>query len=1004
MMGRLAAPVRGTLVSGRLGCLVEHRPSAAGWLTAAGIVFLLAWFPLPLHAGPLPRVAVSLPPGIAFRDIVRTIQSSGARDVVIVLPSVRFDIGSAATTPGLAPGTIATAAQAGEPEIYLHVIVTLSEVAGTGREREGVIEGQLRELLRSLALDKQPVKGLIVDVPNPGPAADLFQFTLATLVVMAKSVRPDLHVSVMLPPGSVAGRPDVSRRIAAYADSLVFPAEILAGDGLARVAELLAGKPFVLRTAGTTGQPDQAVRALLDVLVASRTPVADTVWIDVPALPELRALCASLQFLGRSLAGGFELAAPESMPAAVMLDGKPATAAVAFVGSQTADMAALVRAAAKPDAPRQIGIVQPSGRAARVSCHDAFDGRSLPDSTTASGPGCRADAEYVFLRVSQGGGDQRLFEAVNVKGRADLRVEEIIARWQASRETERRLLDNWSAPCFLTLHFDSTSFGMSFDVALELQRFTDRTGINDWVQSGFFVNGVRFSKGQEFPLPMLEPEKVVTQPLELSMDEKYNYRLAGTDTVNGTLCYVIDIEPAEPTELLYAGKVWIDGVKFRQVRLQLEQRTGKHNIASHVETQDFGVVRDAQGREFTLPQRIFVEESLNVAGRPVTLEKIYKFGDHAINVADFQARLEAARSSDSPMYRDTDAGLRTLRKEGGARVVEPAPGKRIRSLVGGALYDASYSFPVPLAGVSWVDFDFRGTGAQLSAVFAGVFLAGNLSNQSRPNLRRSVEFSVSALPATDRIYAGTTELKGQQFRLFEQWVGAIVSWQASSSWTLTASSHATFQLYQRTSSTDKAFRTPGSGVVLRAWGEAKYARKSLDASVLVEPAVRVVGGSSFGYPDAPVTPERAWVKYQAQVDKHVYAGKLTRGGVSGSYYGGVNLDRLSRYHTSFLTTPRILGIPNGVDSFDTIVIAGAYYGFNLLELAKLQGSYNHAWARNLDESRRFKQFDGLALDLGTAGPRGMYVQASVSLALRGNLSRYSSRWGVMVMCFKPMRK
>jgi len=353
------------------------------------------------------------------------------------------------------------------------------------------------------------------------------------------------------------------------------------------------------------------------------------------------------------------------------------------------------------------------------------------------------------------------------------------------------------------------------------------------------------------------------------------------------------------------------------------------------------------------------------------------------------------------MFRDTPDGLRTLRRKDGERVLDAAPSKRVRSVIAGTNYDGSYSFPVPLAGISWVDFDFRGTGSQLSAVFAGLFLGGNLSAQRGPKLRTSVETFLSALPTTDRIYSGNRELEDQQFRSFEQSAGGVVNWQASAGWTLSASSHVALLVYQRTGKTSEDYRVPGTALIARAWGEAKYTRKSFAFSGLVEPSVRALGVSPYGF-DGEHMPSRLTLKYQAEVKRHVYTGKVARGGVSASYYGGTGLDRLSRYRSSFLMKPRILGIPNGVDAFDAIGLASAYYGFNVFEIVKLAAYYDHAWARNTDESTRFRQFDGLDLDIGTAGPWGTYVQASLNIALRGNTGRYASRWGGMIMFFKPM--
>src|ERR1035438_6279978 len=52
-------------------------------------------------------------------------------------------------------------------------------------------------------------------------------------------------------------------------------------------------------------------------------------------------------------------------------------------------------------------------------------------------------------------------------------------------------------------------------------------------------NRRRTSNKREFPMAQMEPEKVMTQPLELKMDEKYEYKLAGTEQVNGVFCYEI---------------------------------------------------------------------------------------------------------------------------------------------------------------------------------------------------------------------------------------------------------------------------------------------------------------------------------------------------------------------------------------------------------------------------------------------------------------------------------
>jgi hypothetical protein len=958
--------------------------------------------PRPVGAAPLPRLVVSLPQGTPAVDFARVMAASGLRDGVIVLPPVAARIGG--TGPAVEAGlpAIEAGGLGSGLDPYLHVIVTVGDVSGTGRDREAFIDNRVSDIVSAALPEILPVKGLIVEVEAAGAPPEVVQFAAASLMVKARSAKPGLHVSLMLPDDALDRPGDAMKRLVAYADSVALRRQAPSAAAGQPLADLVAGKPIVQRLAAASAL--SAARAFLDLLVTTAAPAADLVWIDPPDAASLRELCASYQFLARVLGTGFEMTAPERAPAAVMLDGKPAGQAAAFIGSGTADVAVLLRTGATRALPRTLSVAAPSTEALLVTCYDALDGRRLPGgSDSRTGAGCSAEAEYALVHVARGGGEGRLFEAVNVPGRADLRVEEIIARWQAAREVERRALQNYVALCFLKLHFESNTYGVGFDLAFDLRQFYERSGVNDWIQTGLLVNGVRLKKVQEFPLPQLEPERVVTKPLELAIDEKYEYRLAGTDTVSDRLCYVVDIEPSVSRELLFSGRIWIDGLTFRQVRMRLEQRTALNSVAAHVETQDFAPVRDATGREFMLFQRIFAEETLNIGGRPVMLERTYLFEDYAVNVPDFEPRLADARKTDAPMYRDTEGGLRSLRREGDTLVVEPSPGKRIRSLVGGVIVDASVGFPVPLAGLSWADFDYRHSGSQLSAVFAGALFAANLSKERSKSVRTSVEFSLSALPSTLRTYQGDAEVTGEQVRMFEQTAGVIVNWQATSALTLSASSHVALHPFMRTGSTDPAYRTPSLGLNLRAWVEARYVRRSFEAVTLVEPVLRVAGWGPYGWEaDGYTDPPRAYVRYDAEVNKHLYVGKLSRGGVSASYYGSWNVDRFSRYQSSFILKPRIVGLPAGVDSFDTIVLAGAYYGFNVMDFIKLEGSYNHAWARNLEESTAFRQFDGMDFDIGTAGPWGTYIQAAVGYTLRGNLDRYSARWGAQVLVFKPL--
>ena len=83
-------------------------------------------------------------------------------------------------------------------------------------------------------------------------------------------------------------------------------------------------------------------------------------------------------------------------------------------------------------------------------------------------------------------------------------------------------------------------------------------------------------------------------------------------------------------------------------------------------------------------------------------------------------------------------------------------------------------------------------------------------------------------------------------------------------------------------------------------------------------------------------------------------------------------------------------------------MASVHYGFNVMDIIKVEEMYSYTRARNLEESSHFRKFDGLETRVNTPGPFGTLMQSTVSYALDGNIARYNSRWGVLFMIFKPL--
>ena len=998
---------RGPLSARDTGRPQAGAPSLAAGVAAA-LIFTWACWPEPAEAAPLPKLAVSVSrdadPDAALEAIGRCGELGSSS---VVAPALSVEFGGAGETPlELESVTRVLRDLPASRTLLLHLRIHVAPRAAADQTLAAALEQRVAQVVTALPLESASVGGVILEIaPSPGDPAAL-QFTLARLVLQLKAAKPSLGtVAVVFPPGLVRQEAALARRVAAYADLIgVGYAAQWRGDAEWVRDEL--GKPVALALGpASVAGADGLATAYLDVAAETGDTLIDTLWAEQPTPEQVVALCQSVNVVSGSMGAGFVGTRMGQAPATLGADGDPLVAS-AFVDSSSARAAFLVRAGGSPARPRQITVSADGEGTLEATFRNALDGRALTTRPVQT-PGklqareCVCDVPYVVVSVRREDPEQRLYEWVSVTGRGGLRVEEIVARWQQYRAAQQRELDNFTADCLLSLHFEATVLGSGFDVALELRQFVDRAGQRDWVQRGFLVNGVRFRNPRGFSLPQLEPEKVLAQPLELALQEKYRYTLLGTETVAGAPTYVIGVEPEDPHAVLFTGKVWIDGLSFREVRMQLRQSGGRSSILSHVETQEYQLLPSEGGRQFNLLRSITAWQLVSAAGRSLLVERTYDFSGYRINSPTFGSSRAEAMASDLRMYRDTDEGLRILRREGDSRVVQP-PKSRVRSLLGGVMYEGTFDFPIPLAGFSLVDYDFRKSGAELSLFFAGPILATNLTKHAGERFRVGMDLALSAIPQKSRVFDGSDEVVGEGLWTFEETFGVLASWQARPGVSLSGSSYFSLNLFRPTSDTDPEFQASGQGFTIQTSAELKLTRGGF---TLTGTALQ---GNRLGWPEIgprdgdPVAPATSFRKYSGEASKQFYLAKFTKAGLSASYYGGERLDRFSRYQPSFLSRPRIRGIPSGTDTFDAIGVAGAQLGFNAFDAVWVEGMYNHAWGRNLEESSSFRGFDGLELDLGTVGPWGSFIKGTVTYALRGNLDRYDNRWGVYLLIFRPL--
>ena len=1022
----------------RSATLLSSRSFSRFFSQVAGLrriapILLFSFFlflPLSAEAG-LPRAAVSIPADQNLAAGLKAAQQCDVPNKLIVLPPLAFDFAGdqSPTSVSDEQGQAVQSVPEGS-EVWLRVVVGAGSLANNETEKQ--LTERVDAFVKSMPLSAAAVRGLVVEIREPLTAPGLFAFGLVRLALSAKGSNSNLRLAFVFQPGFVGRHGDIVKRLATYADLLGTTYYEGWREDAAWIAEQALNKPLILKLdAGTS----RTTSALLTAMLAASGTSAEIVWSEPPDAKAAAAVCAVNSFMTRSITNNMFAADSTNSPFRIAVEGVGNDQHRWFSGGPS-DVVIVARIGATPGHSKTVRLQGLKSGPVDIKWYDPATGAQLPaGEATKTDKGfvqaCDCTSEYALISIHKpSDADQTPYNTVEVKGGVDLKIEEIIARWQQNREAQKQRLQNYLASSFMSLHFESTNLGPGFDVSMQLEQFFSRDGQMEIAQKEFYVNGVKFGKNHEFPLPQIEPEKVLTQPLELKLNERYDYKLLGTEQVNGAMCYVIGVEPRVldksraklPDEALYSGKIWIDGATFREVKQYLSQRGAKSNVLVNTETQIFELVSDPNGHQFNLLRSISAQQLLNAAGRDFVVQRKVQFSNYRINSPEFSGALAEEHSSDDPMFRDTDEGLRSLHKKGGERVLVDKSVKRIESLIAGAMYGGTFNFPIPFLGISIADFDFHHTGAQLSTFFAGPILVSDLSKQYRPRFRLALDLALSGLPGENRIYSNNTELLQGEVWTWEQTTGLRASWQASTHLSVTANTYLAYDNFLRTSSAAEVYELPRNGLNVLPGLEIKYNRKGyvFDAQGTRGERInwRPFGCSSLALPPAgcgssssspPLQntlltqrPQNAFTLYNADLNKDYYIGKFTKGGWDMSYWGGNQLDRFSRYFPSFLSSPRLHGIPPGTDSFDAIAMANVHYGFHLLDFMKIDGMYAYARARNQEESLRFRKFDGLEVNFNTPGPLGTLVQGTVSYALDGNIARYNSRWAAYILIFKPL--
>src|SRR6185295_16413500 len=110
-------------------------------------------------------------------------------------------------------------------------------------------------------------------------------------------------------------------------------------------------------------------------------------------------------------------------------------------------------------------------------------------------------------------------------------VAEIIARHQQAQAVQDAATTRYIAHLRLEQHFHPAPAEPAYNIITENRLFFER-GAVEWEELGFALNGATWTSNRP-SFPLVQPEKVLSLPLDLRLNQDYTYRLDGVDTIGG---------------------------------------------------------------------------------------------------------------------------------------------------------------------------------------------------------------------------------------------------------------------------------------------------------------------------------------------------------------------------------------------------------------------------------------------------------------------------------------
>jgi len=579
-------------------------------------------------------------------------------------------------------------------------------------------------------------------------------------------------------------------------------------------------------------------------------------------------------------------------------------------------------------------------------------------------------------------------EKMTVTGVYKIPVELIIARHQAVEQAQSALLDNYTADAESNYHFKIPGTSGSLDVTFVNQFLYDKKDGARWIQKDLLVNGVKW-KGKTIPeLPIVEPEKINTLPLVLSLSRNYVYSFIKEELFDGHPCYLVEFVPIAGSRIQdVSGRVWIDKETYVKRQIRIVQKNLTPPQVSNAEFDKYSFQKSA-GRDYNILTEIEAQQIFTVIGQTVTGEKEVRFTNVVVNDPDFDKKLQAALQSDAPILQDTEKGFRYLEKqEDGTRAIRWEEKSGRLAALGGAYYDNSLDYPIPFAGVNYFDYNYKKKNIQVNMFLAGPVDSFSVSKANiLPKLDASLSGVFFLIPFKERQFDSGFEQKDQELKSMSQHLFASLGYRTTEFSKLKLTLDGKFTKFSRTSRTADDFKTPKSNFDTGYGLSWDYSRKGWQAAGNMEGHRRSSWEDwGYGYMANDIERSKSYLLWDVSMGKTFYLPNFQKIGLSLSYMDGKDLDRFSQYEFTYMGSKSLSGFTGSGIRFDRGAIARALYAFDIAKVIRFSAIIDHARVKRETDNSRWQKHTGFGFSGTVAGPWSTFWSLDLGYALKSDV-------------------